>query len=1815
MDYLQYVFKGGVMNRLKYIAVILALILALSPVSAFTFAGDEITDNDLPPEVSEEITDQDVSLRANANDSSVSDAEKWTAEDFTYEYYSKLMYGCDYTRQFYVNGQVVTGFSDQGLAKLDPVTETQTVIDEEGNETVQETVIGADGNTDLVIPSRTPDGELVTGVGTSAFNGMFLTSVTFPKGMLVRYDDNVTHSVSRRGNFIIHESAFANNRLTEVTLPTGVLACMANSFQNNQIEKVTFPRTIWWIETLAFANNEINKVNFPQNCDFRMEMHGMTFANNNIKSVRLPDYTEVINKDVFAINPGMEPVTEDILKKRYEKDYERFLPGGSAESGIVYMYTTRSALFDAQRIHTIDRPTKNQYSPFQKLVLISSDNPDTDTEKWNCSDFTYDGTTVTGLSESGKAKRAVYTELEIPDRTPDGRFVSAVASTDNTDGGVFGELVTTDDGTQSVEGFDNLKLPNELATIGDNAFAGLGLKDVSFPQQLRSIGEGAFRSNRLENALMPDSVTEIGNYAFADNSELRQVTIPANDEYSVIGEGTFASEACGDMSGFVSVEIPDNITQISDKAFKGNNFRIIDIPGSVKTIGNEAFASNSYSYDTVSVALHEGLMTLGSKTLANKKIETVVIPETLDSVPQDLFARDSSLVTKLFITSEEQFNDKTRFGDSEWHKAFLTDPYKWTADDFTFDEKEFGTAGILNAVTGFSEQGLDKFSLNTSVKLPATDGNGKKVDAVAPYAFSGGSDDLSEEKSCLYGRSDRITELVIPEDSISYIGEGAFLENEIRTIEFPEGLSVIGVNAFAGGKLVRASFSSTITDIQNSAFSVNDIDSLDFKDGEYALSVAADAFKGNNLKSLQIADNLDSLNSTAFSDNPGMDSDSGVVYIYKPTESGSALEYMDNGLSTCQNIRFGEIPAELAPWGPRHFTFSGDTITGFSEDGELKLASDPYVVLPGRSDNGTVITTVGGVGTVTADEDGNEVTMTTGAFEGYCGNKGVAAEGYKPVLKGVEFASSITMVKMKAFNTCAIEEIELPDSISVIEPSAFASNYGMKKIVLSANMKEIPDGAFVTNATTMDMSTGVHEIIIPDGVTRVGTNAFRGQHVTHLEMPESLTEIGDYAFYNHQITDLDIPSGVKTIGLRAFSVDQEGSVPCPSSLKLHEGLESIGSQAFGQTDLASVELPESLTELAADAFFDKIGKGKPDNTPVDLRTSVKDQAEGKGKYEGIEITGENPKTHEEGGHKVVYDKMVGTGWTYDDFTYSDDGKTITGWTDQGNQKRKLYAAFPAYPPMIMPDKPSYDSDIYITEIGKNAFALELYNETTGEGEATLRKFDCDSPFGIQRLEFPSELEKIGDTAFEYNNLKAVDLASVKKLRSIGMSAFHGNHLVRVEIPDTVDELGGGAFAMNNITALSLSRNVTKIPQGCFSMNIFMSEVEIPDTVTEIDDMAFAGARLETLDIPSSVTRIGRKAFHLHHLKTLHIPGNVKVIDESAFEGTFKQSTLTTLILDEGIEEIGKYAFKEALLEEVFLPESLQRMGVDPFYSNRGKDGSNIVYLYAKTPEQLKFNNDEYHGFVQGVSKHYHKVIYVDKDKEKEYTEEAIKAKAKRTEYRTAVNKAAAAKAAAAKAKAGSAEAVKAAEKALQAAAEAKKKADEALAAAKKAKAAAQASNNQKMIEAANKALKEASENKNKADALVKEAEKALSQAKLNRIKSITSVTVNKKTVNAKAINAAIKKAGGSKKYVKKIVIGKKVRKISKNAFKSYKKVKTIEIKTKKLTKKSVKKSLKGSKVKTVKVKVSKKKSVNKKYVKKYKKFFTKKNAGRKVKIK
>ena len=308
-------------------------------------------------------------------------------------------------------------------------------------------------------------------------------------------------------------------------------------------------------------------------------------------------------------------------------------------------------------------------------------------------------------------------------------------------------------------------------------------------------------------------------------------------------------------------------------------------------------------------------------------------------------------------------------------------------------------------------------------------------------------------------------------------------------------------------------------------------------------------------------------------------------------------------------------------------------------------------------------------------------------------------------------------------------------------------------------------------------------------------------------------------------------------------------------------------------------------------------------------------------------------------HIVVYDKLVGSGWTAEDFTY--DGTTITGWSESGQLKRQTIRT------LALPDQTPDGQEI--TAIGEAAFKIP-------DAEVEITKFGVNSPNGMTSVVLPEKATVIGKEAFSQNALVRVDFTGIT---SIGGSAFYGNDLVEAILPDTVTELGDGAFSANDITEVRLSSGVTVIPAGAFSMNIRLDHVTIPNTVTEIGQTAFAGARLTSLEIPNSVTKIGMKAFHLHHLSSLVIPGSVKEIGESAFEGTYKATTLKTLVLEEGVESIGKFAFKEALLETVAFPNSITTVGAQPFRNNKGKDGSHVVEVTTTNKEHRKLTDDTY----------------------------------------------------------------------------------------------------------------------------------------------------------------------------------------------------------------------------------------------------------------
>ena len=1447
------------------------------------------------------------------------DASVWTVADFTYAPYEKRLYGCDYSRDFTIKGSAIAGFSDSGLAKLEQ-------------------------NKNLVLPSTDDKGDTVVGVAPGAFSKKGLTSVQFPTGMMVDYNDTVTNGkVTKRGNFVIGENAFSGNELTSVTLPEGVIACLSNSFMGNKITTVKLPKTIWWLETQSFGKNLITTVNFPTTCDFQLEMHGMAFANNLITSVRLPDYTEVVNKDSFFWNPGKEPLANEAPDKY--KTYKG-ADGKTHTAGIVYMYADNAEFEVKDRIHHDKKETESQHSWVQRLIINDgseeTENPDL---PWNVNDFTFEGQTVTGLSKSGIAKRATNKDLVIPDFTSEGMYVTAIADAKAGGNGLF---------ASKEEGFDSVYIPVGVQTIGNFAFQSNGLKDVTFPSKLAKIGTGAFQTNELTSVILPDTVTSLGNGAFATNPKLARINLSKG-----LTEIPAAAFGCSDAKNYMtelkSITIPEGITKIGNNAFAGNNFAEIHIPSTVTEIGGYAFSTKEYLTDPCTLTLPEGLTTIGSYAFRNKVIAEVMLPTTVKKLNKNTFEKtQSDVITKVYVTSKEQYEDTKNFPEGTGHKLYLKDDSVWTVDDFTYGEESFGlwpaddyhsTKNFtVHVVTGFSEQGKEKIKVNKNLVIPEKDANGKKIQGIGAGAFSRkatGEEDLRIETltltenvkaSCEPSTWQEVQGLT--ERGDFFIGASAFMRNKLTTLDLPEGVIYVGGNAFKYNGLTSVKFPKTLMQIASQAFGNNEITVLDFPEKtDYPFQVDAGAFGVNKITSVQLPANTSKLDKNTF-----VNKDNVVVDVYIDSETLGAF-VADETTSKYHRIIKKAIPEEQAPWGVKDFTYdeAGTTITGLSDSGKVKIQKNPSLILPKEGPDGKAITALGagannqGIFVVSADDKNyTPASVMLPDTLKTIGNFAFALNGtvtYESAMTSITFPEGLEEIGATAFQNSKLTAVSIPDSVTTMGNATFTGSQELQAIKLSANVKDIPASAFMNGGTSL---SEFGTLVVPEGVVSIGKSAFAGRHVKEVVLPSTLETIGDKAFENHQLTQLTLPANVKTIGKQAFRVLQEGLSHTLSAVSLNEGLKTIGQEAFVGSVITEVELPSTVTLSHANKSADLIfGTSKAAANPI-----VKVKVADKTKVQEWNTTLANQKSH-----IVVYDKLVGSGWTLDDFTY--DGTTITGWSERGQLKRQTIRT------LVLPDQTPDGQDI--TAIGEAAFKIP-------DAEVEITKFGVNSPNGMTSVVLPEKATVIGKEAFSQNALVRVDFAGIT---SIGGSAFYGNDLVEAILPDAVTELGDGAFSANDITEVRLSSGVTVIPAGAFSMNIRLDHVTIPNTVTEIGQTAFAGARLTSLEIPDSVTKIGMKAFHLHHLSSLVIPGSVKEIGESAFEGTYKATTLKTLVLEEGVESIGKFAFKEALLETVAFPNSITTVGAQPFRNNKGKDGSHVVEVTTTNKEHRKFKDDTY----------------------------------------------------------------------------------------------------------------------------------------------------------------------------------------------------------------------------------------------------------------
>lgn len=150
-------------------------------------------------------------------------------------------------------------------------------------------------------------------------------------------------------------------------------------------------------------------------------------------------------------------------------------------------------------------------------------------------------------------------------------------------------------------GISELALSKEVTKIGNYAFAGCsGLTGMVLPASLESIGGSAFRDcSSLQDISIPGKVTRISSYLFSGCTALEKIFIPNG----VQAIDTYAFQNC---SSITDISVPDSVSEIGAAAFSGcGSLQSMKLPfvgssnsltaASSKSLFGYIFGSKSYT--------------------------------------------------------------------------------------------------------------------------------------------------------------------------------------------------------------------------------------------------------------------------------------------------------------------------------------------------------------------------------------------------------------------------------------------------------------------------------------------------------------------------------------------------------------------------------------------------------------------------------------------------------------------------------------------------------------------------------------------------------------------------------------------------------------------------------------------------------------------------------------------------------------------------------------------------------------------------------------------------------------------------------------------------------------------------------------------------------------------------------------------------------------------------------------------------------------------------------------------------------------------
>lgn len=472
------------------------------------------------------------------------------------------------------------------------------------------------------------------------------------------------------------------------------------------------------------------------------------------------------------------------------------------------------------------------------------------------------------------------------------------------------------------------------------------------------------------------------------------------------------------------------------------------------------------------------------------------------------------------------------------------------------------------------------------------------------------------------------------------------------------------------------------------------------------------------------------------------------------------------------------------------------------------------------------------------------------------------------------------------------------------------------KAVVSGVDGKVPEGLFYnktpgTEATPMDRWRDLKEVVIEEGVTEIGVDAF--SVCTSLEtvtLPESLQKIGEGAFeYCSSLSEIRIPENVTVIGQRAFHCCKK-----LTSVTIPAGVTEIDYATFAYCEeLSTVVIPETVTKIGECAFqncgFSSI------NIPATVKETDRRAFAGCHSMQKATISVETV------GEQTFYSCDALT-----EVEFTSEVKTIGDGA---------FHSCTALAEIKIPDN--------VTSIGDGIFtSCTALKKAVFEG-GTVKRSTLGNPALQELIISGSATLDVSFTAGSSKN--TLETVKIEK-GVIGDSAFSNcKNLTTVELGGGVTSIGKSAFLKcTKLPSITIGNGVISIGASAFNGCTALTNANIGSGA--IGASAFQDcSSLANVTLGGGVTSIGVNAFlRCKALTSMNIGSSVGTIESFAFYGceALKEVTISAA-------QVKSNAFSKATaLKKVTFGNDVTNIAASVFNGSGMKDNNGQLYLKAGT---------------------------------------------------------------------------------------------------------------------------------------------------------------------------------------------------------------------------------------------------------------------------